>query len=177
MPRPLAVLIAIALLLMGCSFAPSEADSAAQRFIEKSFSRCGSSYLGAVPGRMGTTYSEIRGLSVSVRSNGITEADSLNGFEWSGNIFINCDTIRDFNAFRGWSQWQSGCAGLTTSSSIEVPLSKWKEQWFFYTNAPDTEPAGGWAGLFSGAGLTGAKSETSYDPKRISCSVIPGGGG
>jgi hypothetical protein len=157
--------------LAGCSLLRSEAD-AAQRFVDKSFSRCGNSYLGAVPGRIGTSFSEIRGLSVSTRSNGITDADRLNGYEWSGNILIQCNSIRDFNSFRGWSEWYSGCASLT-SSVITVPLSERKGRWFFYGNAPDTEPAGGWAGLMSGAGLAGAQSEASYNPKRISCTVVP----
>lgn len=166
------VLFLAVVFLAGCRFQDTEAESAAQRFVDKTFSNCGASYVRPVAGRIGTSFSEIRGLSVSVRSNGITDADKLNGYEWSGNILMQCNSIRDFNSFHGWSPWYSGCSSLT-SSTITVPLSKWKGQWTFYANAPDTEPAGGWAGLFAGGGLSGARTEASYNPKKFGCSVIP----
>lgn len=68
--------------LVSCSFLGqnSEADSAARRFLDKEFSKCGQSYLGVLTtGRFGTEFSEIRGLSISVEANNLSEADRLNG--------------------------------------------------------------------------------------------------
>ena len=75
--------------------------------------------------------SEIKGLDVQIQDNGITDADKLNGFEWSGSIVIRCNSIRDF--YNAWSEWRMGC-GQNGLSATYVPLSKWKGQWLFYSN-------------------------------------------
>jgi hypothetical protein len=149
------VIVALA-SLAGCSLRVfrSEADEAAQRFIDKSFSKCGDSYLGSIPGRLWATYSQVKGLSVSTQPQDLSAADKLNGYEWIGQIRIECSSVRDFSQLRGWSQWYSGCGGMAIGvSAVYIPLYKRNGKWLFY---------GKW-------------DDASYSPKIFSCGQIPPG--
>jgi hypothetical protein len=136
----------------------SEADEAAQRFIEKSFSKCGDSYLGTIPGRRWAIYSQVKGLTVTTESQDLSPADKLNGYQWIGQIWIGCSAVRDFGKFSGWSpEWAPGsswCGGLAVATTGDaIPLCKRDGKWFVF---------GKW-------------EEASYNPKKIDCGEIPPG--
>jgi hypothetical protein len=152
------VVILALVCLVGCSLLGfrSESDEVAQRIIDKSFSKCGDSYLGKVPGRSWAVFSQIKGLTVTTASQNLSTADKLNGYQWVGQIWIGCSAVRDFGKFSGWSSgWSSGsswCGGLAVATTGDsIPLCKMNGKWFVF---------GKW-------------EAASYKPERIDCGKIP----
>jgi hypothetical protein len=169
----------------GCSSirstgAGSEADHMASEFVEKTFSHCGDSYLGNIPGLFPKIprLVEIKGFSVTVRSINIQEADRLNGYEWKGEILIRCSSSRDLSISGNSGKWYSGFGdgvlNVVIHPEIGVPLSKRNGQWFFYGEAaPDRTIQTGSSSLDIDRAnhLHGnMQNAASYNPKRISCS-------
>ena len=128
----------------------SEADVAAKHFWDRMGKQCGDGYYmnvsvfslslwltgGFMPGAKGLT--EFRGFSYFQTKNNLTDADKLNGFEWSGRTSFSAKMYRSWESAR-WSDWQDG-SGLSMGSS--GTLFKKNGQWFYGAGAYQGVPIG-----------------------------------
>lgn len=148
------------LFVLGCSSCSpfrsavrSQADGAAEQFVEKAFTKCGDSYYGML-GKYGTELTQMKDISVTTGVETLSAADKLNGYEWMGEIVIHCRASRAYSSsgrYSGWQEWQPSCNSWEPSGSIEVQLAKKNGQWLYgYDRSPSA----------------------SYGPK-IDCNRIP----
>jgi hypothetical protein len=158
---PVSVLFALLAVFwaVGCSkigtrsLAPdtdTEAKEFANRFWAKTLLKCGDSYYflynhGAVcrdqcgtGGRIGRVeISEYRDVSFTLRNTRLSEADTLNGFEWNGKSQLCAKAARVFSpAEAGQSQspaWQPGAwmGGVGCPLPISVYLYKSNGRWYY----------------------------------------------
>jgi hypothetical protein len=65
-------------------------------------------YTSEGPFSKGWVLFELRGVKVRVDPNELTQADKLNGVEWSGTIWLQGDAVRRYRSKDGtWSKWKS----------------------------------------------------------------------
>ena len=130
----------------------SEADDVAQKFIEKTYVKCGDSYIGKAPWLTGVNFGEIKGISVSTRQDNLADADKLNGIQWKGVIRIDCKAMRTYNGVYGWSQWSDNCVQqFAPLPYVTLPLTKQNNQWTLMPVGP----------------------MESYKPAKIDCNKLP----
>lgn len=124
---------------MKTSGSTSEVDAVAQQYWDRMGKQCGDSYYvkvsasslsmwltgSLVPGRRGLT--EFKRAVHLQKENDLTDAEKLNGFEWSGRTWFFTSMYREWNAGH-WSQWQDG-HWLSTGSS--AAFFKKNGHWFY----------------------------------------------
>ncbi len=142
----------------------SEADAAAKQYWDRMGQQCGDGYYMsiAVPslslwltgdslrGVRGLT--EFKGFAHVQTEDSLTDADKLNGLEWSGRTFLRANMYRAW-ASGHWSQWYDA-SGLAIGSS--ETLFKRNGLWYY------------------GAGAyRGVTVDSFRFPQRVNCAEIP----
>jgi hypothetical protein len=162
--RTVHCLLACTFLTSSCgvtSALKSEPEKMADEYWKKTLTKCGDHYftLNSVHD-MGTGISEYQGVSFAIEDFGMSDANRLNGYEWSGRAVADCRATRYSNAESGgtWTDWQTGCVWKLP---LKVSMWKFKGKWFYQTldfiNAPRT-----------GVALVA----DSYQPKKLACESI-----
>jgi hypothetical protein len=151
----------------GLSGPDSEAQELAERFVGQWVTKCGDRYYAALPDAMwaapvGGLY-EYKGVSVTVESLEISEADRLNGYEWEGSAMLNCRLARLYDG-HAWGEWsEAGCVSIyPISLPPAFPLQMFKKQGKWFVGKPFR-----W-----GYGSIDTHAER-FNPKKVDCSSVP----
>jgi hypothetical protein len=92
---------------------PSGGDARQQaaKYLESNFTKCGDSYyllvrLSDSDGMFNGLY-QLRGLTISLEPGRLSEADRLNGIEWTGAVEYKVRANRKYEN-GSWSEWRNG---------------------------------------------------------------------
>ena len=131
-----AFLLMVLFLTSSCgSSLKTEAKREAEKYWLSKLTRCGDSYYRrehfgdrtSTPGK--DVYYEMKEPDVEVSEMGITDADKLNGLEWTGTSYLTAKVSRsigDKEPVNQWTEWANG-AGL--EGDVAVGMRKEKGQW------------------------------------------------
>ena len=98
-------------------------------YINADFNNIGEWIVGGYYQRPGGP-TEFKGFTFSELEKPLTEADRLNGFEWSGQTAMTASTYRSWES-GNWTQWNDVSTSLGFNSFFSVPLFKKNGQWFY----------------------------------------------
>lgn len=92
---------------------PQQAIAAVKNYFEGYFTKCGDSYVSKLENVIDQIgiYQYKSGSFVLSRTRQLTEADRLNGIEWSGVVIFPYSGSRAYlmtSSRRGWTQWKNG---------------------------------------------------------------------
>jgi hypothetical protein len=114
-----------------------EAQTAANDYLDKALSNCDGHRVSHdifSPFPFNSHITEYEGLSVQVAPDQLTNAQSLNGFEWVGTMWIRCSAHRN-RAGQGWTEWENGCSnGPNGGMANGIAFKKRNGHW--YLSAP-----------------------------------------
>jgi len=132
-----AILLLIAFLIsLSCGSASnSEAQGEAKKYWLSKITKCGDSYYRRehfgdstpTPGK--DVYYELREPDVNVTHYGITEADKLNGLEWTGTIYLTAKVSRSIGDKEPTNQWTEWANGPGLEGDMSASMKKEKGQW------------------------------------------------
>src|SRR5712691_9044043 len=69
-------------------------------------------------------YVQARDVAPAVNARQLTQADTLNGLQWSGSIRIVAQSAREYDFAKGWQPWQS--RPMLVIYQIEKRNDQWK---------------------------------------------------
>lgn len=114
-PATCVSVLAAVLVCSGCGlvFGGSEAERFANKYWDERLTKCGDTRLAhtLLPNMPGISIIEFKGVSVWVNPAQLSEADKLNGFEWSGATGLSPTSWRyKPNAKSNMSAWVAGAS-------------------------------------------------------------------
>jgi hypothetical protein len=116
-----------------------EAFDAGERLYKASLSRCEEYYL-AYYAPTGQVFQFKSILTHGFNPNKHwkpSEADRLNGLEWTGRCRFQCSAYRIYNNAGGWSAWQNGRRFSSIYPGVDdIPLKKVKGEWVINEGKP-----------------------------------------
>jgi hypothetical protein len=66
---------------------------------------------------------------IRIKTDDLSEADRLNGIEWSGAAVIEAEAVRTLNLPKGWSDWTSGGGLFGGHYEMLIRFAKEKGRW------------------------------------------------
>lgn len=113
----------------------SEAQEQSQKFWDSMLVRCGDSYFGvltfageAVPSQRQIVQIKEPEIIVTEAEGEVSQADKLNGVEFSGKTFISASASRNYNdgKWGAWSERTMATPSGTTSTTVRKVKGKWQ---------------------------------------------------
>jgi hypothetical protein len=154
----LAFIVSIACALSACDSITgpgAEARDVAQQYWDKYLTTCGDRYFAYenhLPMTPNHLY-ELKGPTFSIQSYDLSEANRLNGYQWSGLMEMNCTATRTYWDTE-WTAWGScGRVGLRRI------LFKSNDHWYAQQSEMGLPPP--------------AFPVESFSPKRVNCGDVP----
>ncbi len=129
------LLTALSLFVSCGSSLKREAKREAEKYWLSKLTRCGESYYRRehfgdnTPSPSKDVYYELKEPGAEVSSYGISDADKLNGLEWTGTTYLTAKVSRsigDKEPANQWTEWTNG-AGL--EGDVISTIRKEKGQW------------------------------------------------
>jgi hypothetical protein len=79
---------------------------------------------------------EMKEPTVTVEGSGPNQADTLNGLEYKGSVWLHAKLLRDYQKPRGWSEWKESTDQSASGALRQVPITKQNGKWKMDTSFP-----------------------------------------
>lgn len=101
-----------------------EAQQEAEKYWGALLTKCGGTIYGKDNRQAVDQIYEFRDISIRVKSRALSDADRMNGIEWSGNAYLDSKTSRVLTGDK-WGSWRDGSIYLN-SENMEKVNGQWK---------------------------------------------------
>lgn len=102
----------------------AEAQTEAEKYWNSLLTKCGGTTYGRENRQPVDLIYEFRDLSIRIKPRQLTEADKLNGLQWSGDASLESKTSRELIKDK-WGPWKQGSIWLN-SEKMEKINGQWK---------------------------------------------------
>jgi hypothetical protein len=102
----------------------AEAQMEAEKYWGALLTKCGGTIYGKDNRQAVDQIYEFRDTSTRVKSRALSDADRMNGIEWSGNAYLDSKTSRVLTG-KNWGPWRDGSIYLN-SEKMEKVHGQWK---------------------------------------------------
>jgi hypothetical protein len=111
-----------------------EAQQEAEKYWRSLLTKCGGTIYGKDNRQAVNQIYEFRDISIQTKPRALSDADTMNGIEWSGDAYFDSKTLRVLTGEK-WGPWRDGSIYLN-SEKMEKVHAQWK-----FGVAVDARPA------------------------------------
>jgi hypothetical protein len=102
----------------------AEAQQEAEKYWGSLLTKCAGTIYGKDNRRAVDQIYEFRDISIRIKPQSLSDADKMNGIEWSGNAYLDSKTSRILTGDK-WGPWREGSIYLN-SETMEKVNGQWK---------------------------------------------------
>jgi len=102
----------------------AEAQQEAEKYWGSLLTKCGGTIYGKDNREAVDQIYEFRDVSIRIKSRALSDADRMNGIEWSGDAYFDSKTSRVLTGAK-WGPWRNGSIWLN-SQKMEKVNGQWK---------------------------------------------------